>query len=106
MRVGGGCAWGRLPCGFGHAWWRRDDVDIVCTTIRSGTPYGVETPQADVSTWGGCRVGLGTPGGVETMWTSSLQLGVRRWVERRVEGYKKCGRGKINHGRAFFLTGR
>ena len=50
--------------------------------------------------------GLGTPGGVETMWTSSVQLGVRRWVERRVEGYKKCGRGKINHGRAFFLTGR
>ena len=37
---------------FWHAWRRRDDVDIVCTTIRPGTRSRLgETPRADVSTW-------------------------------------------------------
>ena len=63
MRVGGvGGVWGvRLR--------RRDDVDIVCTTEgagvgcgrRGGTPCGVETPRADVSTCVGGTVDWGTP---------------------------------------------
>ena len=68
-------------------------MDIVCTTVGAAggetfqatslhTPYGVDVPRADVSTCqrfgrgvGMLRLwGFGTPGGVETMWTSSLQL--------------------------------
>ena len=52
MLGGGGRV--RLAAFWVHAWRRRDDVDIVCTTIRFGTPYGVETPRADVSTYVGC----------------------------------------------------
>ena len=60
------CKWGG-DWRFRHASRRRDDVDIVCTTVGCGggitnggatgglgTPYGVETPRADVSTCVGC----------------------------------------------------
>ena len=53
-----GAAGAQVGGGFGYALRRRDDVDIVCTTggatVSLGTPCGVETPRADVSTCVGC----------------------------------------------------
>ena len=45
---------GMRGCKFWHAWRRRGDVGGGCTTIRSGTP-----------------------GGVEGMWAAGVQLGVK-----------------------------
>ena len=62
--------------GGGVAFW--GDGGGVCTTIRSGTPGGVETSRADVST---LRVRVMEYAfGVEGMWATDGQVGVRLWV--------------------------